>query len=58
MRCWRGSRGYYNLNEDPFELVNLAHDGRFRTERGALQDRLREWMEGTGDAFALPEIWR
>ena len=30
----------YNLNEDPFEMANLAMDGRFRAERKRLQDRL------------------
>lgn len=48
----------YNLNEDPYELANLAHDGRFRTERARLHDRLAAWMADTGDTFELPEIRR
>jgi arylsulfatase A-like enzyme len=47
----------YNLNEDPLELANLAHDGRFRKQRRALQDRLAAWINDTNDAFPLPEIW-
>ena len=46
----------YNLNEDPYELVNLALDGRFRPERKRLQDRLAGWIKETGDSFRLPDI--
>lgn len=46
----------YNLNEDPFEQVNLALDGRFWAERRRLQERLRAWIEETGDTFKLPDI--
>ncbi len=47
----------YNLNEDPYELVNLAWDGRFRAKRQELQDRLAAWMNDTGDHFELPKLW-
>ena len=46
----------YNLNEDPFEMANLAMDRRFKGERQRLQDRLTQWIADTGDVFALPEI--
>jgi len=46
----------FNLNEDPFELVNLAHNTAFKTERKRLQDRLERWINETGDTFALPEL--
>ena len=46
----------FNLNEDPYELVNLAHNTRFGVERRHLQDRLAQWIVETGDAFVLPEI--
>jgi arylsulfatase A-like enzyme len=46
----------FNLNEDPYELVNLAHNTKFRAERQRLQDRLAQWIAETGDEFALPEI--
>lgn len=46
----------FNLNEDPLELVNLALDSTFSTQRGRLQDRLRRWVEETGDDFPLPAL--
>lgn len=46
----------FNLNDDPYEQVNLAHNTAFATERDALQDRLGEWMHRVGDRFAMPEI--
>lgn len=46
----------YNLNEDPFEQVNLALDGRFWDQRRRLQDQLRTWIKRTGDTFELPNI--
>ena len=45
----------FNLNEDPYELVNLAHNSRYRTERKRLNTRLRQWIADTGDKFPLPE---
>jgi arylsulfatase A-like enzyme len=46
----------FNLNEDPYELVNLAHNTRYRAQRRRLQDRLTAWIEDTGDRFDLPEL--
>jgi arylsulfatase A-like enzyme len=46
----------FNLRDDPYEQVNLAHNTRFAAERRRLQDRLAAWIHETGDAFALPEI--
>lgn len=46
----------FNLNEDPYELVNLAHNPAFARERRRLQDRLAAWIQDTGDQFALPEL--
>lgn len=45
----------FNLNEDPYEQVNLAHNTMFKHERKKLQDRLATWIADTGDSFALPE---
>ena len=45
----------FNLNEDPFELVNLAHHGGYRAERKRLIGRLRQWIADTGDRFSVPE---
>ncbi|MBW3624996.1 MAG: hypothetical protein KY468_16485 [Armatimonadetes bacterium] len=46
----------YNLNEDPYEQANLAHNTRFGAERRRLQDRLAAWIADTGDSFPLPGL--
>jgi len=46
----------FDLNEDPFEQVNLAHNRAFARERMRLQNRLAQWIADTGDSFALPEL--
>lgn len=46
----------FNLNDDPYEQVNLAHNSRFSAERRRLQDRLTGWIHDTGDEFALPTV--
>ena len=45
----------FNLNEDPYEQVNLAHNTAFARERRALHARLVQWVADTGDGFALPD---
>ncbi len=45
----------FNLNEDPYEFVNEAHNRNFRTERRRLQDRLAQWIADTKDTFPLPQ---
>jgi len=44
----------FNLNEDPYEQVNLAFNSLYATERKRLNHRLRMWVEDTGDQFELP----
>jgi arylsulfatase A-like enzyme len=44
----------FNLNDDPYELVNLAHNSRYKAERGKLIARLRQWVADTGDKFNVP----
>ena len=44
----------FNLNEDPHEQRNLAHNNRYRAERRKLIERLRQWVNDTGDKFNLP----
>jgi arylsulfatase A-like enzyme len=44
----------FNLNEDPYEQVNLAHNSLFAKKRKELNDRLLQWIEQTGDTFKLP----
>jgi arylsulfatase A-like enzyme len=53
--CFEGiSWLMFNLNEDPCEQANLAHNTRYRAERKRLLERLKEWIGSTGDKFALP----
>lgn len=46
----------YNLNEDPYELRNLAFCGAEHIKRAELSRQLKDWIERTGDTFRLPEI--
>jgi hypothetical protein len=46
----------FNLNEDPFEQVNLAHNTAYRAKLRELNDLVRDWIERTGDSFPLPDI--
>jgi arylsulfatase A-like enzyme len=41
----------FNLNEDPYELVNLAYEPTHADRRRALQERTVAWAEETGDLF-------
>ena len=45
----------FNLEEDPYEQVNLAHNNAYRAERKKLIERVRQWSADTGDEFTLPE---
>lgn len=45
----------FNLNDDPFEQVNMAHNNKFRAERQKLIARLKQWISDTGDKFSTPE---
>ncbi len=43
----------FNLNEDPYEQANLAHNNRYRAERQKLSERLKQWVADTGDKFQV-----
>jgi arylsulfatase A-like enzyme len=45
----------FNLNEDPYEQVNLALNPGFKEKRAELQARLKELLDDAGDDFSLPE---
>jgi arylsulfatase A-like enzyme len=45
----------FNLNEDPYEQMNVAQNNMYRAERKKLISRLRQWVNDTGDKFAIPE---
>lgn len=46
----------FNLNEDPYEFVNLAHERLYLNKRKECMEMLKEWVEKTGDSFELPEL--
>ncbi len=46
----------FNLNEDPYEQANLAFNSRYASERKRLNDRIRGWINDTGDVFPLPDL--
>jgi arylsulfatase A-like enzyme len=45
----------FNLNEDPYERANLAHNSAFKGQRARLLERLRQWIQSTHDEFILPQ---
>jgi len=45
----------FNLNEDPYEEMNLAQLDRYRAERRKTIARLKQWIADTGDKFAVPD---
>jgi arylsulfatase A-like enzyme len=45
----------FNLNEDPYEEMNVAQLNRYRPERRKAIARLKQWVADTGDRFAIPE---
>ncbi|MFW5828960.1 MAG: sulfatase [Planctomycetota bacterium] len=46
----------FDLNEDPYELCNLAWHAQAAGKRQELNERLRRWINDTGDDFPLPEF--
>lgn len=55
--CFEGMEWMlYNLNEDPYEQVNLVHYGDCHALLTRMNEKLRHWIESTGDTFRLPEI--
>jgi hypothetical protein len=46
----------FNLNEDPYELVNLAHNNKFRAERQKLIARLGNGSLTPGTNSRYPRI--
>ncbi|MFD1675330.1 sulfatase [Alicyclobacillus fodiniaquatilis] len=46
----------FNLNEDPYEQVNLAHNTIYLDMKKKLNDRLRQWIHDTNDVFQVPEV--
>lgn len=70
-RTWRGIRtkdGWkyiciegqpfvmFDLNEDPYETVNLAFQHSYLEKRKELQAELADWIDRTDDDYVLPEL--
>lgn len=45
----------FNINNDPYEQVNLAHRSEYRQKRRELHAILQSWIDKTEDNFMLPE---
>ena len=46
----------FNLNDDPYEMANLAFNTRFMEQRKRLHGMLADWLQKADDDFVLPEI--
>ena len=44
----------FDLNDDPFEQHNLAFKEAHKEKRAELAERLRCWLDETGDTYPLP----
>ncbi len=54
--CYEGSEWMlYNLNNDPFEQINLVNSFEHKAKRHELWGILKEWLRKTDDSFILPE---
>lgn len=46
----------YDLENDPYEIQNLAGDSSFADVQDRLRSQLVEWQKATGDRIAEPEV--
>ena len=46
----------FNLNQDPYEQVNQAHNMVYRCKLIELNNKVKQWVEKTDDKFAVPDI--
>ena len=46
----------FNLKNDPYEQVNLAHHAHARNKRKELNALTQEWIDRTNDTFTLPSF--
>ena len=51
-----GEHELYNLNDDPYELRNLARNSAHRGRMQELSVRIRRWQDETEDSLALPAL--
>ena len=46
----------FDLNEDPYEQMNLAFNTIYGKKKKQLHARLTQWINDTGDEFELPKL--
>ena len=46
----------FNTKDDPYEMANLCHDTIFQKQKERCHERLKQWIDETGDDFYLPDI--
>lgn len=51
----RPAEEFYDTQNDPWELTNLANDPKYADELQALRDRCDEWQMSVRDAHLIPE---
>ncbi len=55
--CFEGMEWLlFNLNNDPYELMNLVHNPKYKNQRKRLNERLKKWIVDTDDEFKLPNF--
>ncbi len=47
----------FDLNDDPYEMANHAHNTIYRGKMTELHLRMRQWAADTGDDFHFPDPW-
>ena len=53
--CFEGTDWLlFDLNRDPYEQVNLAHNDKYKVLRQKMKTKLEKWIAETGDVFQLP----
>ncbi|MEM7029235.1 MAG: sulfatase [Chloroflexota bacterium] len=46
----------FNTKDDPYEQANFVYDRAFQAQKERCHQLLANWIEETGDVFALPDI--
>ena len=47
---------FYDLQQDPYELKNIADDGRYKKDIKGMTKRLSAWMKDQGDPGASLDV--
>ena len=53
----RPTEEFYDLENDPFEINNLASDPIYQNELADFRNQLYDWMEKISDPGLIPEPW-